>query len=97
MKFAAVRDERCFGGPRLSVCIDKPSVEAAQEEFEIRWLAKCAAMGYESSVNPKPVFTDGGGQRLPVRTTKDIMRDCMTPDALAVKRNTKGIQSWHQE
>lgn len=91
MKFTGVRDERCFGGPRLSVCVDKPSIEEAKEEFEIRWQAKCALMGYESSVTPKPVFTEVGGHKLPVRTTKDIMRDCMTPEALAVKRNTVGV------
>lgn len=31
------------------------------------------------------------GNRLPVRTNADIMRECMTPEALAVKRNTRGI------
>lgn len=31
------------------------------------------------------------GNRLPVLTNAEIMRECMSPEALAVKRNTRGI------
>lgn len=80
-KYTRMRDERSSGGPRLSMCIDAGSAEEANEIFEERWRQKQGETG-----------AHGAGDRLQVRTTKQIQAEAMTPHALAVKRNTRGIR-----
>lgn len=80
-KYTRMRDERNSGGPRLSMCIDAGSAEEANEIFEERWRQKVGeARG-----------GDAGTRGMPVRTTKEIQAEAMTPAALAVKRNTRGV------
>lgn len=66
------------------MCIDASSAEEANEIFEERWRQKTGGGNAEPETQ--------NAERLPVRTTKDIMRDCMTPAALEVKRRTQGIK-----
>lgn len=81
-KYTLKRDHRRHGGPALSMCINAKSYEEATEDFAARWAQKCEALGY---VDEQP---EGTG----VRTTRQIQAEAMTPEALAVKRNTKGIK-----
>lgn len=81
-KYTRMRDERSSGGPRLSMCIDAGSAEEANEIFEERWRQKQSA----------ELGTRNAELRLPVRSTKEIQAEAMTPHALAVKRSTKGIR-----
>lgn len=78
-KYKRMRDERSKGGPRLSVSIDARSAEEADEIFEDRWRQKTGTV-------------QGASDRLQVRTTKEIQAEAMTPAALAVKRNTRGMK-----
>lgn len=75
------RDHRSSGGPRLSIVISsEPTRELAAELFEERWQQKLRE--WELRVE----------NRNPVRTTREIQATAMTPAALAVKRNTRGIK-----
>lgn len=81
MKYTLYRDERGSGGPKLSMCITAGSREEAQADFEARWSQKVEGLKGEEVKSP----------RLPVRTTREIQAEAMTPFALAVKRNTRGV------
>lgn len=81
MKYALYRDERGKGGPKLAMCITANSRDEAQADFEARWQQKVEGLKGEELKSP----------RLPVRTTAQIQAEAMTAEALAVKRNTKGV------
>lgn len=55
------------------------------KDFEERWQQKCEALGYDDEI------TAHEEHRLPMRTTRAIQAEAMTPDSLAVKRRTAGI------
>lgn len=80
-KYGFKRDHRKYGGPVLSVSIPASCFEDAREDFRARWAQKCEALDY---IDDKP-------ENEGVRTTKEIQAEAMTPEALAVKRNTRGI------
>jgi len=80
------RDHRAHGGPVLSMCNTAPSFSEFMKDFEERWKQKCEAMGYDDEVTAQEEH------RLPVRSTKEIQAEVMTENALAVKRNTRGIR-----
>lgn len=81
-KYTFYRDARSDGGPKLSMCITARTREEAGEDFVARWQQKVE--GLKSAEVKAPT--------LPVRTTKDIQAEAMTPAALHTKRNTKGIK-----
>lgn len=81
-KYGFKRDHRKFGGPVLSVSIPANSYEQAWADFKARWAQKCEAMDY---VDEQP-------ENVGYRTTAEIQAEAMTPQALAVKRNTRGIK-----
>jgi hypothetical protein len=72
------RDHRGSGGPRLSLVVTARTYEEASADFEARW---------EQKVNAG----QGAGDRLKVRSTAEIQAEAMTPQALAVKRNARGV------
>lgn len=80
-KYTLKRDERSTGGPKLSMCITANSYEEATADFEARWRRKVGNAEHGSR----------SAERLPVRTTAEIQAEAMTPEALAVKRNTRGV------
>lgn len=80
------RDHRAHGGPVLSMCNSAPSFSEFMKDFEERWKQKCEAIGYEDEVTAREEH------RIPVLATKQIQAEAMTPEALAVKRSTKGIR-----
>lgn len=80
-KYGFKRDHRKFGGPVLSVSIPADSWEEAREDFRARWAQKCEALDY---IDEQP-------ENEGMRTTAQIQAEAMTPAALAVKRNTKGV------
>lgn len=79
------RDHRAHGGPVLSMCKSAPSFSEFMKDFEERWRQKCEAMGYDDEI------TAHEEHRLPTRSTREIQAEAMTPTALAVKRNTRGV------
>lgn len=81
MKYTLYRDERGKGGPKLSMCITANSREEAQADFDVRWQQKVDGLKGEEVKAPV----------LPMRTTREIQAEAMTPAALAVKRNTRGV------
>lgn len=82
-KFTRMRDGRINGGPRLSMCIAAGSAEEANELFEERWRQKLGeARNAERETR----------NAMPVRTTRAIQATAMTPAALRVKRETKGMK-----
>ncbi len=71
----------------LSMTITASSRDEAELDFAAR-----AAQKVEST-SPRPSPHAAHAERgIPVRTTKQIQAEAMTPDALAVKRNTRGIK-----
>lgn len=81
-KYTFKRDHRKFGGPVLSMCIEAKDFDEASGDFRLRWEQKCAALGYE----------DEQPENVGFRTTREIQASAMTPEALAIKRTTKGIK-----
>lgn len=80
---------RPIGCGMISRCLDESPEDAnrivAEQIVRILVSRGLIALG-EQATEPQAC-----GNRLPVRTNEDIMRECMSPAALEVKRSTPGM------